>query len=35
VLVTEAIEEWYRRLPTEEDRLEPIEPFGLARLFRG
>jgi hypothetical protein len=34
VLVSAAIEDWYRRLPTEGDPLEPIEPFSLAFLFR-
>ena len=35
VLVSAAIEDWYRRLPTEDDPLEPIEPVSLAILFRG
>ena len=35
VLVSAAIDGWYRRLPTEDDPLEPIEPFDLAFLYRG
>ena len=35
VLVSAAIEVWYRRLPTEDDPFEPIEPVSLAWLFRG
>ena len=37
VLVTAAIEDWYRRLPSVDDPIEPmpIEPVDLAQLFRG
>ena len=35
VLVSAAIDDWYQRLPTEDDPLEPIEPCDLAMLFRG
>ena len=34
VLLSVAIDDWYRRLPTDEDPPEPIEPADLARLFR-
>ena len=35
VLLTAAIHDWYRRLPTVDDRPEPIESASLALVFRG
>ena len=35
VLASAAIDDWYQRLPTEDDALEAIESVGLALLYGG